>query len=150
MFEEPIEDRFNELLKKRVALEGELALSRRQSEAALAKARTKSKRYFWLMLLLPFLTFWYAKTMYIKPLEQKIALQSDLIVQLQNDIAAIKPIKKDSIRYVIRQGDMLVTLGKLFFNDPKAGLQIGLENGMTSDYQQNHLEPGDTLTIRYR
>jgi hypothetical protein len=150
MFQEPIEERYNDLLKKRIALEGELALTRRQSDTALTKAKNKNKRYLFLLLLLPLLTFWCTKTKYIKPLEQKIIVQQDSLKQLQREYASIKKIKKDSIHYVIKQGDMLVTLGQLFFNDPTAGYQIGIENGITSNYQQYHLIPGDTLTIHYR
>ncbi len=150
MFQEPLEERYNDLLKQRVALEGKLALSHRQAETELAKARTKNKRYLFLLLLLPLLTFWCNKTQYIKPLEQKTALQQDSIAQLKNDMAAIKKVKKDSIRYVIKKGDMLVTLGNLFFNDPAAGYQIGLENGIASKEQQYNLKLGDTLTIHYR
>ncbi len=150
MFHEPLEERYNELLKQRVALEGKLALSRHQAETELAKARTKNKRYLFLLLLLPFLTFWCNKTQYIKPLEQKAALQQDSIAKLKNEMAVLKKIKKDSILYVIKKGDMLVTLGNLFFNDPAEGYQIGIENGIASKEQQHNLIPGDTLTIHYR
>ena len=150
MFQEPLEERYNDLLKQRVALEGKLAISRHQAETELAKARSKNKRYLFLLLLLPLLTFWYNKTLYIKPLEQKTALLQDSIAKLTNDMAAIKKVKKDSIQYVIRKGDMLVTLGNLFFNDPNTGYQIGLDNGISSKEQQYHLQQGDTLTIYYR
>ena len=150
MFQEPLEERYNDLLKQRVALEGKLALSRHQAETELAKARTKNKRYLFLLLMLPLLTFWYNKTQYIKPLEQKTALQQDSIAKLKNEMATIKKVKKDSIRYIIQKGDMLVTLGNLFFNDPAAGYQIGMDNGISSKEQQYNLISGDTLTIHYR
>ncbi len=150
MFQPPLEERYNDLLKQRVALEGKLALNRRQAEKELAKARSKNKTYLFLLLLLPLLTFWWNKTHYIKPLEQKTALQQDSIVHLKLELAAIKKVKKDSIRYVIKKGDMLVTLGSLFFNDPAAGYQIGIDNGIASKEEQYHLKLGDTLTIHYR
>ena len=150
MFQEPLEEKYNDLLKQRIALEGKLALTRQKAETELVKARSKNKRYLFLLLVLPLLTFWCNKTQYIKPLEQKTALQQDSIVQLKNEMAAIKRVKKDSIQYIIRKGDMLVTLGNLFFNDPVAGYQIGLENGITTKERQYHLNPGDTLTIHYR
>jgi hypothetical protein len=150
MFQEPLEERYNDLLKQRVALEGKLAISQHQAETELAKAHSKNKRYLFLLILLPLLTFWYNKTQYIKPLEQKTALQQDSIAKLKNEIADIKKVKKDSIRYVIQKGDILVTLGNLFFNDPAFGYQIGLDNGITSKEQQYNLIPGDTLTIHYR
>lgn len=150
MFQEPLVEKYNDVLKKRVALEGELAQTRQQLEKKLERARSKNKRYLFLLLLLPFLVFWWSKKKYISPLEQKTIVQQDSINKLYGEISEAKKIKKDSIRYVIRKGDMLVTLGKLFFNDPEAGYQIGMENGITSDYQRYHLRPGDTLTIHYR
>ncbi len=150
MFQEPLEEKYNDLLKQRVALEGKLALTRQQAETELTKSRSKNKRYLFLLLLLPLLTFWCNKTQYIKPLEQKTALQQDSIAQLKNEMMAIKRVKKDSIKYIIRKGDMLVTLGHLFFNDPQAGYQIGLENGIATKEQQYNLKLGDTLTIHYR
>lgn len=150
MYEEPIEDRYNDLLKKRIALEGELALTRRQAALDLARARKTNRRYLFLLFLLPFLTFWCSKTKYITPLEQTVSRQQDAIVKLQNDIAELKKLKVDSVQYVIKKGDMLVSIGQLFFNDTLAGYQIGIDNGITTEYAQRHLIPGDTLTIRYR
>ena len=150
MFQEPLEEKYNDLLKQRIALEGKLALTRQKAETELVKARSKNKRYLFLLLILPLLTFWCNKTQYIKPLEQKTTLQQDSIAYLKSEMAAIKKIKKDSIQYIIRKGDMLVTLGNLFFNDPAAGYQIGLENGITTKERQYNLNPGDTITIHYR
>lgn len=150
MFQEPLVEKYNDVLKKRVALEGELAQTRQKLEKKLDRARSKNKRYLFLLLLLPVLAFWWSKKKYITPLEQQVVVQTDSIVKLQEDIVQARKIKKDSIRYVIRKGDMLVTLGSLFFNDPAIGYQIGIENGITSDYQRYHLRPGDTLTIHYR
>ena len=65
-------------------------------------------------------------------------------------MSAIKKVKKDSVQYIIRKGDMLISLGNLFFNDPDAGYQIGIDNGITSKEQQYNLNEGDTLTIHYR
>ena len=150
MFQEPLEDRYNDLLKQRVALKGELASVRKQADENLSKARTKNRRYVLLLFLIPFLTFWCSKKRYIQPLEQTTMRQHDSILTLQNEVILAKKIKKDSVRYVIRKGDMLVTLGSLFFNDPAAGYQFGVENGITSVYQRYHLKLGDTLTIHYR
>ena len=55
MFQEPLEDRYNDLLKQRVALKGELASVRKQAEENLSKARTKNRRYVLLLFLIPFL-----------------------------------------------------------------------------------------------
>ena len=44
MFQEPLEDRYNDLLKQRVALTGELANVRKQAATDRGKARTKNSR----------------------------------------------------------------------------------------------------------
>ena len=150
MFQEPFEDRYNDLLKKRVALEGQLALLRLQADTERAKVRSKNKLSLFLLLILAFLCLIYGKKRYITPLEQKIALQQDSMTKLKNEITIAQKVKKDSIRYVIRKGDMLITLGHLFFNDPAQGYQIGIDNGISSKQQQYNLTPGDTLTIHYR
>jgi hypothetical protein len=150
MFQEPLVEKYNDVLKKRVALEGELAQTRHQLEKKLAEARTKNKRYLLLLLLLPLLALWWSKKKYITPLEQKNAFQQEVIVKLHDDLAAAKKIRADSVRYVIKKGDMLITIGKLFFNDPAMGYQIGIDNSINSEQQRYHLTPGDTLTIRYR
>ena len=150
MFQAPLEEKYHDLLKQRVALEGQLALTRYKAETELAKARSKNKLYMILLLLLPLLTFWCNKIQYIKPLEQKTAILQDSIVHLKKEMSAIKKVKNDSVQYIIRKGDMLISLGNLFFNDPDAGYQIGIDNGITSKEQQYNLNEGDTLTIHYR
>ncbi len=150
MFQVPLEEKYHDLLKQRVALEGQLALTEYKAKTELAEARSKNKRYLLLLLLLPLLTFWYNKALYIKPLEEKTALLQDSIAQLKKEMAVINKVKKDSVHYIIRKGDMLVTLGNLFFNDPDAGYQIGTDNGIITKEQQYHLPEGDTLTIHYR
>jgi hypothetical protein len=150
MFQESLIEKYNDVLKKRVALEGELAQTRHQLETKLAKTRSKNKAYLFLLLVLPLLAFWWSKKQYIAPLEQKTVAQRDSIARLHSEIAGAKKIKKDSIHYVIKKGDMLVALGKLFFNDPAMGYQIGIDNGITSEQQRYNLIPGDTLTIHYR
>ena len=150
MFQQPFEERYNDLLKQRVALEGQLALERQQHDTEQAKMLTKNKRLLLLLFLLPLLTFWYSKKKYITPLEQKAVTQQDAILKLNAEIATLKKVKKDSVHYIISKGDMLVTLGNLFFNDPAEGYQIGLDNGITTDSQRYNLVLGDTLTIHYR
>ena len=55
--------------------------------------------------------------------------------------------KKHSFKYAIKKGDMLTSLGQQFFNNKDAGYQIGKDNGITTNYQEFHLTPGDTLLI---
>ncbi|MBL7817374.1 MAG: hypothetical protein JNL70_20375 [Saprospiraceae bacterium] len=149
MFQEPIEERYNDLLKQRITLEGELALTRQQAATDLTKARSKNKRYLFFLILLPLLTYWWCQKRYITPLEQQVAMQQDSIKKDQNKMANMRFLNKDSVRYVVKKGDMLITLGQLFFNDTLAGYRIGIENSLNTDYQHRHLHPGDTLTIYY-
>jgi hypothetical protein len=79
-----------------------------------------------------------------------MALKTDSIQQLLMEKDNLLRTKKDSIQYVIKEGDMLVSLGQLFFNDPKAGYQIGKDNGFDTEKQYRKLVVGDTLTIRFR
>jgi hypothetical protein len=82
--------------------------------------------------------------------EHKLAIKSDSIQQLLMDKDNLIKTQKDSIKYVVKQGDMLYSLGQLFFNDNKAGYQIGKDNGFTTENQYKKLVIGDTLTIHFR
>ena len=100
MFQEPLEDRYNDLLKQRVALKGELASVRKQADENLSKARTKNRRYVLLLFLVPFLTFWCSKKRYIQPLEQTTMRQHDSILTLQNDVILAKRGLKTRVRHI--------------------------------------------------
>jgi hypothetical protein len=149
-FDEPIEHRYNDLLKQRLALEGQLAMLRKNQEAELAaERRSRYKMLLWL-LLLPLFTFLCNQKTPPSVYEHQIAVQRDSIKQLLNEQENIKKTQKESIKYVIQQGDMLISLGQLFYNDSTAGYQIGKDNGFTTDKQHRKLVIGDTLNIYFR
>ena len=149
-FNEPIEQRYNDLLKQRLALKGELALLKKTKEGEIAAERWSRYKMLLGLLLLPLFTFLCNQKTPPSVYEHKIALKSDSIQQLLIEKDNLIRTKKDSIKYVIKQGDMLTTLGYLFFNDAEAGYQIGKDNGFTTEKQHKKLVIGDTLTIRFR
>jgi hypothetical protein len=146
-FEAPIEDRYKELLRQRIALEGELALARKQHTAELAQVRTRSNRFLLLLLLLPLAWLVFLRKTPPSVSERQLMVERD---SLHNELMLVSATKKDSVLYVIKKGDVLADLGRLFFNDPAAGYQIGKDNGIQSRYDEYHLNPNDTLVIRFR
>jgi hypothetical protein len=149
-FEEPIEKRYNDLLKQRIALEGELVVLRKNNELELAAERKSRYKMLLGLLLLPLFTFVCNRKTDPSVYEHKIALKTDSIQQLLMEKDHLLTTKSDSIKYVVKEGDMLVSLGQLFFNDPKAGYQIGKDNGFDTEKQYRKLVIGDTLTIHFR
>jgi hypothetical protein len=149
-FNEPIEQRYNDLLKQRLALKGELALLKQTKEAELAAERSSRYKMLLGLLLLPLFTLVCNRKTPPSVYEHKIAVQRDSIQQLLDEKAELIKTEKDSIRYVIQKGDMLIALGQMFYNDSTAGYQIGKDNGFTTERQHRNLVIGDTLTIHFR
>ncbi len=146
MFNEPIEERYNDVLRQRVALEGQLSLLKSNHQQELKIAHKRSNRYLLLLLLLPLTTLLCKKKIDPSVYERQLTAQRDSIQQITRDLVLEKE-KKHTIKYVIRKGDVLTSLGELFFNNREAGYQIGLDNGINTEYQLYHLVPGDTLLI---
>ncbi|MDZ7877021.1 MAG: hypothetical protein U5L45_05090 [Saprospiraceae bacterium] len=149
-FNEPIEQRYNDLLKQRLELKGEIALLKHTKEAELVIERRSRYKMLLSLLLLPLFTFVCNRKIPSSVYEHKIAVQRDSIQQLLDEKALLLKTQKDSIRYVIQKGDMLIALGQLFYNDSTAGYQIGKDNGFVTQQQHENLVIGDTLTIRFR
>lgn len=153
MLQEPIEERYNDLLKKRISLEGELAMTRRQHQQELHLSDKRAYRYLFLLFLLPLTTLLCRKEIHPSVYERQIAAQRDTIqqlLQLKERIEALEKTTVKQVKYVIKKEDDLAKIGLLFFNNMKAGYQIGKDNSIYSDYQHTHLKPGDTLLINFR
>lgn len=146
MFDEPIEERYNDVLKQRVALEGQITFLKQNHEIELRKAHKRSNQYLLFLLLLPLMTLLCRDKIAPSVYEHQIAMQRDSINHLAVKLNQ-EQSKKHTFKYVIRKGDMLATLGEQFFNNREMGYQIGRDNGITTNYQEYHLRPGDTLTI---
>ena len=150
MLQEPIEERYNEILRQHIALKGEMAMLRQKQTEDLRKADKRSYRFLYILLILPLTTFLCGKKIDPSVYERQIAAQQDSITQLQSAMILLEKTKIRQTQYVIRPGDDLSIIGNLFFNDIKTAYQIGKDNGLYSDYQHQHLHPGDTLIINFR
>ena len=150
-----IEEEYIEAIKNRVTLEGELARRRQEHTLNLQKNRRRANRLVLLLLCLPFLQLLCGK----RPLPPVVeaapvvsAPDSSAFYQQQwqqanRQIQSLEAQKVKTVRYVIRKGDNLESIGRLFFNDWKAGYQIGRDNKVPNEYQ---LPIGDTLYINFR
>ena len=150
MLQEPIEERYNEVLRQRIALVGEMAILRQQHEEELKKASKSPYRFLYILLILPLTTFLCGKKIDPSVYERQIAAQRDSITQLRSQMLLLEKTRIKQIKYAIRPGDDLSIIGKLFFNDINAAYQIGKDNGLYSDYQHQHIGLGDTLVINFR
>ncbi len=150
MLQEPIEERYNEVLRQQIALKGEMAMLRQKQTEDLRKADKRSYRFLYILLILPLTTFLCGKKIDPSVYERRIAAQRDSITQLQSERILLEKTQLKQTRYIIRAGDDLSIIGNLFFNDIKTAYQIGRDNGLYSDYQLHHITPGDTLIINFR
>ena len=150
MLQEPIEERYNEILRQHIALKGEMAMLRQKQTEDLRKADKRSYRFLYILLILPLTTFLCGKKIDPSVYERQITAQRDSITQLQSAMILLEKTKIRQTQYVIRPGDDLSIIGNLFFNDIKTAYQIGKDNGLYSDYQHQHLHLGDTLVINFR
>ena len=153
MFTESIEEKYKELLRQRVALEGDWSLQKRQQEEALGKAKKRASQYLLLLLLLPLTTLICHRrkeAAMLTAYENQILAQKDSLRNLREDVRFLDKTKVKQLKYVIKPGDMLGILGELFFNDREAGIQIGKDNGIITSEQMANLRVGDTLKIIFR
>lgn len=147
---EPIEFRFNELLREHTALKGEYQIAKKTADEQLEKSQKTANRYLLLLLFLPLFTLLCHKIP--PPSVSRIEYNNtrDSLETLRFQYQKMAMTAKNPIKYVIKQGDMLVTIGELFFNNREAGYQIGIDNNIINDYEQKHLNVGDTLIINFR
>lgn len=143
---EELDEQYREVLKQRVALEGELAVANK----ATAAYRSKSGRYLLAFGLLAALTAWlwiYKQ----RPIVQKVQtiVQSDSLAYYREELTAFRQRSPREIKYIVREKDVLEDLGGLFYNDKTAGYLIGKDNGIETRMERRRLIPGDTLVIRF-
>lgn len=143
---EELDEQYREVLKQRVALEGELAVANK----ATAAYRGKSGRYLLAFGLMAALTAWlwiYKQ----RPIVQKVQtiVQTDSLNYYREELAAYRQRSPREIKYVIKDKDVLEDLGELFYNSMTAGYRIGRDNGIETRQERRRLNPGDTLVIRF-
>lgn len=157
-----MEDKYVESAKRVVELEGNLLQGKKEFQQQLRK-KSKWNSFLWFLLfLLPLLYYFFGKPaqkeIVVEPTNQidsittiyqeKLAGKTTEISELNKTIDAIQGAKvKRELKYVVKKGDILNDLGKLFYNDSTAWYQIALDNKI---YDVRGLPVGDTLTIKYR
>jgi cell division protein FtsB len=160
-----LEEKYVSDVKRRVALEGEQVFLKKAYEQEIAGYRRRTNRLIILLLLFPLLfklckkekpvlTDQQAK---IESLQQEINQMHRDKVALQHEISSLSTALEScratqvrSVNYTIKEGDRLSELGLLFFNNMKAGYQIGNDNNIWSDYTETHLKKGRVLKINFR
>ncbi|MEL6864107.1 MAG: hypothetical protein AAFP19_06805 [Bacteroidota bacterium] len=148
-----VESQHVENIKARVSLEGELKTSQRDHREAMHRQKRRFNNLVLLLLTLPLLNLICTQRP-LPPVKQSIIISNDSIDHykkanqaLQTQIEALQTQEVSQIEYIIQEGDRLVDLGQLFYNDPNAGYLIGKQNAVANP---RRLQPGDTLTIRFR
>lgn len=157
-----MEEKYVESAKTVVSLEGELLQGKKQFQQQLG-AKKKWNAFLWFLLfLLPLLYYFFGrsepKEIVIQPTDQidsitaiyqeKLANKTAEVAELNQTLAAIQGAKVvRELKYVVKEGDVLNELGKLFYNDSTTWYQIALDNNI---YDIRGLPVGDTLIIKYR
>ncbi len=143
---EELDEQYREVLKQRVALEGEVAVAKKTT----AVYRGKSGRYLLALGLMTALAAWlwiYKQ----RPIVQKVQtiVQSDSLAYYREELDSYRQRAPKEIKYVIKDKDVLEDLGLLFYNNMTAGYRIGRDNGIDTRRERRRLTPGDTLVIRF-
>lgn len=151
-----IEEQYVDAVKGRITTEGALMQTKKEYEAVIGQQQSRFNKLILLLLLLPLMQ-WICGKKSPPPIVQEVEVavpQTDSLNSLRSKIAlqektidALKAQKGRTIRYLIREGDNLESIGYLFFNDRKAGYQIGKDNRISNE---NRLTVGDTLLINVR
>ncbi len=108
---QPLNERYNELLRQRVALEGQHAQAQAQAENARQKAQKNTRRAYLLLLLLPLLALWCRKPSFDLATHQRIVQQKDSLFAAQNaildstrnELESLEKLKFHQIKYVIKK-----------------------------------------------
>lgn len=156
-----LEEQYVEVIKTKVNLDGDILQQRKGFEQEL---KNKNKRKNWLvflLFLLPFLYYFFGRVPSTEMKEiveiesdslliykEVLRQQSEEIVALEQTVNTFQNIKNiRELKYIIKKGDVLNDLGKLFYNDSLAGYQIAKDNRI---FDVRGLPIGDTLKIKYR
>lgn len=143
---EELDEQYREVLKQRVALEGEVTVTKKKAAGYQGKANR------WLLIagLLAVLStwLWVCKR---RPIVKNVqtVVQPDSLDYYRQELAGYRQRAPREIKYVIREKDVLEDIGELFYNDKTAGYHIGMDNNIDSKSERHRLTPGDTLTIRF-
>ena len=157
-----LEEHYIDLKKEKIRIEGNLAQQKVQYEAILKKKKKRFNRQRWILLLLPIALFFFFNNYTIPALmstrtsqqdsllliKTTLASRDSQLVELNHQLKTVKGTKvKKELKYVVKKGDTLNELAKLFYNDSTAWYQIALDNKV---YDIRGLPVGDTIVLKYR
>lgn len=158
-----MEDQFLDLKKEKIRLEGNLVQQKNQYEAILKKNRKRhNRRWLFLSLLVPLGLYllidnnepqlgFMDNTIQqdsIRLLQHTLMAKESELIELNRQLSAIKTTKvRKELKYVVKKGDTLNELAKLFYNDSTAWYQVALDNKI---YDIRGLPIGDTIVLKYR
>ncbi len=147
-----LEEKYVNVVKKRIAQEGELVQLQKQYEEDNSKSRRRINSLIFLLMLLPFWNYWCRPKQIVKEIQPDLRVDT-----LSFKIDSLKKVEEmvrtnivHKVQYRIKEGDNLESLGKLFYNNPQAGYQIGKDNNIESDFYYRRLPPGKTISIYFR
>lgn len=154
-----LEEQTVSTLKENVSLEGELAAMERVRRAEKHHSRKCLNRMYWFLFLLPIMFFWCGKKNVIgttdnknkkqmEELEAKNASLEDEIKELKSQLSKPVPTVKKEVTHIIKKGDSLSELAKLYLNDVSEWEKIYQLNPSIRD--EKLLIPGDTIVIKLR
>ncbi len=160
-----LEEKYVSDMKKKVSLEGEQVFLKKAYEQEIAKYRSRFNGLLLVLLLIPLLLRFCKQQPSVMVDDQpkidelqltvnqmnrdRVALEHE-VKNLKTALESCRSTSVRSVDYTIKEGDRLSELGLLFFNDMKAGYQIGNDNNIWSDYTETHLKKGRVLKINFR
>lgn len=156
-----LEEQYVEVVKTKVNLDGDIIQQRKSFEQELKNKNKQKKWLVFLLLLLPFLYYFFGRTPpketekiveiendSLKIYKEMLLQQSEELKELEQTVNAFQRTRNiRELKYIVKKGDILNDLGKLFYNDSLAGYQIAKDNRI---FDVRGLPIGDTLSIRYR
>jgi hypothetical protein len=147
MLIEQLEEKYKEVLKQRLTLEGEVALWKQRYQEDVARYKQRANRYILLLLLLPLIALFFKRQPPPSVDWQPFALQRDSLKNLLDNLAHTSV---HQIKYIAKKGDTPASLALLFYNDEKAAAQIIKENYLDLLGYVREIKAGDTLKIIFR
>jgi hypothetical protein len=147
MLIEPFEEKYKEVLKQRLTLEGEVALWKQRYHEDIARYKQRANRYILLLLLLPLVALFFRRQTPPSVDWQPFAIQRD---SLKNLLDNLEKTHVRQIKYIAQKGDTPASLGSLFYNNEKAAAQIIRDNYLDLLGYVREIKAGDTLKIIYR
>ncbi len=148
-----IEERYVSNIKQKIANEGDLVSMEKQFEKELSSTKGKINWMLMLMMLMPLIYFTCGKKTVpttVKTIPSEDKRQLEILTSenktLKAELSKLKAeqFNVEKIRYVMKKGDNLYDLGKMFFDNPEVWKQVKEYNDITNS---RRMMPGDTIFL---